>query len=72
MRRLATFAIIAVGTAVTTLWWLHDGDLAAAVEPVMAEWDADLLARNAGIATDTTGQPDSDTLSGEAETPPVE
>ena len=50
MRRLFTFLAMTVITAVAALHWLHDGDLAAAVEPVLAEWDAELLARNAGLA----------------------
>jgi len=49
MRRLITFAAVAAATATASLWWLHDGDLAEAVQPVVAEWDADLLARNAGV-----------------------
>lgn len=54
MRRLVMFAVIAVATAVSSLWWLHDGDLAEAVEPVLAQWDADLLARDAGVEPDAT------------------
>ena len=49
MRRLLTFIAVAALTAVASLWWLHDGDLAEAVQPVMVEWDAAGLARNAGI-----------------------
>ncbi|MEZ4317693.1 MAG: hypothetical protein R3F61_09315 [Myxococcota bacterium] len=49
MRRLVTFLLVAVFTAAGSLWWLHDGDLVEAVQPVMVEWDADGLARNAGI-----------------------
>ncbi|MCB9673885.1 MAG: hypothetical protein H6737_02150 [Alphaproteobacteria bacterium] len=54
MRRLITFLLVATCTAAGTLWWLHDGDLVEAVQPVMVEWDAEGLARNAGIdeATD--------------------
>ena len=52
MRRLITFLTVATATAILMLSWLHDGDLYSAVEPVVAEWDAELLARNAGIATD--------------------
>ena len=50
MRRLPTFLAVAAATATACLWWLHDGDLAEAVQPVLAEWDAELLARDAGIA----------------------
>ena len=49
MRRFLTLLTVAASTAVGTLWWLHDGDLSEAVEPVLAEWDADLLARDAGL-----------------------
>lgn len=51
MRRLLTFLAITVITATASLWWLHDGDLAEGVQPVMVEWDADSLARNAGIGS---------------------
>lgn len=50
MRRLLTFLAVAAATAIGSLWWLHDGDLVEAVQPVMVEWDADGLARNAGLA----------------------
>lgn len=49
MRRLITFVAVAAATCVGGLWWLYDGDLDAAVAPVLADWDADLLARNAGL-----------------------
>jgi hypothetical protein len=49
MRRLLTFFAVAAATATAVLYWLHDGDLAAAVEPVVAEWDADLLVQEAGL-----------------------
>lgn len=49
MRRLVTFFAVATATAVLILNWLNDGDIYAAVEPVVAEWDAELLARNAGL-----------------------
>jgi hypothetical protein len=50
MRRFLTFVITAISTALGTLYWLHDGDLAQAVEPVLAEWNAELLAQDAGLA----------------------
>lgn len=50
MRRLLTFLAVAVGTAGLGLWWLYEGDLAQAVEPVVARWDADTLARDAGVS----------------------
>jgi len=49
MRRLLTFFAVAAMTATAVLYWLHDGDLAAAIEPVVAEWDADLLVQEAGL-----------------------
>lgn len=49
MRRLLTFLAVAAVTAGATLWWLHDGDLGEAVEPVLAHWDADTLALDAGV-----------------------
>ncbi len=57
MRRLITFFAVAVATAVLLLRWLHDGDLVSAVRPVVAEWDADLLARNAGLPADGLQEP---------------
>jgi len=47
---LITFFTVAAVTAGASLHWLHDGDLLAAVQPVVAEWDAELLARDAGLA----------------------
>lgn len=38
MRRLATIALLATGTASAMLYWLHDGDLHGAVGPVMPAW----------------------------------
>jgi hypothetical protein len=52
MRRLITFVLVATLTAGASLWWLHDGDLVEAVQPVMVEWDAEGLARNEGIGED--------------------
>jgi hypothetical protein len=49
MRRLVTFLLVTVATAVGTLYWLHDGDLRAAAEPVVAEWNTDLLLQEAGL-----------------------
>jgi len=51
LRRLATFLVVAVLTAVGTLYWLHDGDLKQAVEPVAARWDTELLLQEAGLHT---------------------
>lgn len=52
MRRLLTFIGVALATAAFTINWLHNGDWEKAVEPVIAEWDAELLARNAGLEDD--------------------
>lgn len=49
LRRIVTVAIVAIVTAVGSLYWLYDGDLEEAAEPVMAEWDASALATSAGI-----------------------
>ena len=60
MRRLLTFLLVAALTAGGSTWWLYDGDLAEAVEPVMErvhEWDADGLAVEAGIADPTGSWP---------------
>ena len=50
MRRFLTFLLATAVTAVGSLYWLHDGDLAQAVVPVLAEWNAELLAQDAGLA----------------------
>jgi hypothetical protein len=58
MRRLLTFLTVAVATAAGTTWWLYDGDLAAAVEPLaQTAWDADALAVEAGIAAPPPADP---------------
>jgi hypothetical protein len=49
MRRLLLFVLVSVSTAVGSTWWLYQGDLAQAVEPVVPEWNADALAIQAGI-----------------------
>jgi hypothetical protein len=49
VRRLLTFVAVSVATAVGSTWWLYQGDLAEAVEPVVPEWNADALAIQAGI-----------------------
>ncbi len=60
MRRFLTFLLSAAVTAVGTLYWLHDGDLAQAVEPVFAEWNAELLARDAGLAEPVPNEVESE------------
>lgn len=60
MRRLITFLLVATVSAAGSLWWLHDGDLVEAVQPVMVEWDAEGLARNAGIGEEELGEPDDE------------
>lgn len=57
MRRAATFVVVMVGTAVAALWWLHEGDLGKAVNPVAAQWDAELLLRDAGIPSPEAAAP---------------
>jgi hypothetical protein len=49
MRRFATAIAVAIGTAAAVLYWLHDGDLQEAIDPVLEEWDAETLARDAGF-----------------------
>lgn len=49
MRRIVTLAAVAIVTAVASLYWLYDGDLEEAAEPVAAQWDASALATSAGI-----------------------
>lgn len=69
MRRLITFCAVAAATAAAALHWLNDGDLSAAVQPVLAEWDAELLARNAGLQAPTEGGSAPDALQEAPETP---
>ena len=70
MRRLLTFIGVALATAAFTLNWLHNGDWEKAVEPVIAEWDAELLARNAGLEDDVPRRAkDEDGLQQEPSTP---
>ena len=49
-RRLAVFLLVAAATAVGSSWWLYEGDLVEAVEPVVPDWNADALAVRAGLA----------------------
>jgi hypothetical protein len=49
LRRIVTLAAVAIITALGSLYWLYDGDLEEAAEPVAAEWDASALATSAGI-----------------------
>lgn len=50
LRRLVVFVVVAAATAGGSTWWLYEGDLARAVEPVLPEWDADALAIRSGLA----------------------
>jgi hypothetical protein len=50
IRYLVTFVLVAVVTCLASLWWLRDGDGAAA--PVLPQWDAPTLAQKAGVADD--------------------
>jgi len=45
VRRLLTFFVVAVATAAGSLYWLYDGDLGAAVTPVLEEWGAAPIAQ---------------------------
>ena len=45
------------GTAGAALYWLADGDLHAAVNPVLQQWDADTLARDAGFEDEDAATP---------------
>jgi hypothetical protein len=54
VRRLITIVLVAGATAVGTLSWLHDEDLTTVVQPVIAQWNAELLAKKAGLWTDAT------------------
>lgn len=58
MRRLITFLTVAAVTAFFLTHWLNDGDVIGAVTPVVAEWDAELLARDAGVG----GAPEADSI----------
>lgn len=70
MRRFLTFIGVAIATAAFSLNWLHNGDWEKAVEPVIAEWDAELLARNAGLDdTEADRAPAADGLQEEPSTP---
>lgn len=53
MRRVITGAIVAIVTAGGLLYWLHDGNWRSALADgrTAARWDADALARDAGMAT---------------------
>ena len=57
MRRFITLILVALFTLGASLWWLHDGDLVEAVQPVMVEWDAQGLAKNAGIESPPPANP---------------
>lgn len=70
MRRLITFLTLAAITSVGLLNWLVDGDILATVEPVVAEWDAELLARRAGLEAPADGQGSEDALQDAADDAP--
>lgn len=57
LKRLLAILVIAAATCTGVLWWLHDGDLQAAVEPALTEWDAPTLARDAGVVEDPVPAP---------------
>ena len=54
IRRGITVLVVAVCTTVGSLYWLHDGELEEAVVPVLEEWNADELAREAGFLDPST------------------
>ena len=62
VRALVTFTLSATLTCAASLWWLHDGDLADAIQPMLPElvpeWDATLLVRDAGVPDDPAEEPD--------------
>ncbi len=47
MRRAFVFLLTTSVTAGGILWWLHDGDLIAAIEPIIADWSRE------GLVTET-------------------
>lgn len=50
MRRALTFVVVAAVTAIASTSWLYDGDVLAAVAPVVpVAWNADQLAAEQGI-----------------------
>lgn len=72
MRRVITFLAVTALTAGGALYWLYDGDLdraARAVEPAITEWNADLLAQDAGVPVDAPASPAPISPPDEAETP---
>lgn len=64
MRRLLTFVIVAAVTAASASAWLYDGDLVAAVEPVIPaqaiEWNAEALAAREGIVAPPPPEPEGE------------
>lgn len=53
LRYALTYVGVTTATALALLWWLYGGDLGAAVEPMVAQWNADSLAEDAGIREPT-------------------
>jgi hypothetical protein len=65
MRRVLTLLVVAAGTAAATSAWLYDGDLGAAVAPLLpssppAEWNAAALAEREGIVPAAAPMPTID------------
>jgi hypothetical protein len=59
IRRGITVAVVAVATAGGLLYWLHDGNWRSALADgrTAARWDADGLARDAGIEAQHSSDP---------------
>ena len=57
MRRLFTFVLISACTAIAVTAWVNDIEIYKAIEPVIAEWNADLLAQDAGVPPKTPHHP---------------
>lgn len=69
-RRLLTFLIVAAVTAASTSAWLYDGNLVAAVEPVIPaqaamEWNARALASREGVVLEPAPAEDEAETKGE-------
>jgi hypothetical protein len=57
MRRLITFILVSTLTAIALTAWVNDLEFYETIEPVIAEWNADLLARDAGLPPDSPTTP---------------
>lgn len=71
-RRLLTFVIVAAVTAASTSAWLYDGNLIAAVDPIIPaqaalDWNAQALASREGIAPGTPASAPASAVPAEGE-----